>query len=46
MSFIKKREHESHNIEYEVISGYLQDETKYQDAEVQKELYEAVLKRV
>ena len=33
-------------IEYEVISGYLQDETKYQDAEVQKELYEIVFKRV
>jgi len=31
-------------IEYEVIGGYLQDETKYQDAEVQKELYELVLK--
>jgi len=33
-------------IEYEVISGYLRDETKYQDAEVQKELYGVVLKRV
>jgi len=27
-------------IEYEVISGYLRDEKKYQDAEVQKELYD------
>ncbi len=33
-------------IEYEAIGGYLQDEKKYQDAEVQKELYEVVLKRV
>ena len=32
-------------IEYEVISGYLRDEKKYQNAEVQKELYEVVLKR-
>ena len=35
---LKRREHENPDIEYEVISGYLQDETKYQDAEVQKEL--------
>jgi orotate phosphoribosyltransferase len=33
-------------IEYEVLTGYLQDEQKYQDAKVQKELYEIVLKRV
>jgi len=43
---IKKREHEKPNIEYEVITEYLWNEKKYQDAEVQKELYEVVLKRV
>ncbi|HJH27638.1 MAG TPA: hypothetical protein C5S37_12950 [Methanophagales archaeon] len=32
-------------IEYEIITEYLRDEKKYQDAEVQKELYEIVLKR-
>ena len=43
--FVDKREHENPNIEYEVIGGYLQVEMKYPDAEVQKELYEIVLKR-
>jgi uridine monophosphate synthetase len=32
-------------IEYGVLTEYLRDEKKYQDAEVQKELYEIVLKR-
>jgi len=32
-------------IEYEVITEYLRDEKKYQDAEVQKELYELCLKK-
>jgi len=32
-------------IEYEVISGYLLDETKYQNAEVQQELYEICFKK-
>jgi len=42
---IKKREHENPNIEYEAIGGYLQDEMKYQDAEVQKGLYEICFKK-
>ena len=42
---IKKREHENPNTEYEVISGYLQDETKYQDAGVQQGLYKVCFKK-